>query len=69
MANLSKNGYLHPNGIQSYGGAILLESRDFAAISPTGTGKTLSYLLPIMTALRSPAASHQNENEEDVGSG
>uniref|UniRef100_A0A0W0G6Q6 RNA helicase n=1 Tax=Moniliophthora roreri TaxID=221103 RepID=A0A0W0G6Q6_MONRR len=69
MANLSKNGYHHPTGIQSYGVPILLESRDLVAISPTGTGKTLSYLLPIMTALRNPAASHQNENEGDVCSG
>jgi ATP-dependent RNA helicase DDX52/ROK1 len=28
-----------------------------AAISPTGTGKTLSYLLPMFTALRAPSAS------------
>ena len=28
-----------------------------AAISPTGTGKTLSYVLPIMAALGSPSSS------------
>lgn len=33
------------------------QSRDLAAISPTGTGKTLSYLLPILAALGNPAAS------------
>ncbi|KAK7029654.1 RNA-dependent ATPase rok1 [Paramarasmius palmivorus] len=67
MANLSKNGYHHPTGIQQYGAPILLESRDLAAISPTGTGKTLSYLLPIMSLLKQPAGSHQNET--DIGSG
>ena len=34
-----------------------IKSRDLAAISPTGTGKTLSYLLPIMSALGAPASS------------
>ncbi|KAH9177065.1 P-loop containing nucleoside triphosphate hydrolase protein [Lactarius sanguifluus] len=47
MVNLERNGYKYPTGIQSSGCPILLESRDLAAISPTGTGKTLSYLLPI----------------------
>ncbi|KAI0320980.1 P-loop containing nucleoside triphosphate hydrolase protein [Amylostereum chailletii] len=65
MVNLSKYGYDHPTGIQSYGCPILLESRDLAAISPTGTGKTLSYLLPIMSALGAPSAS----SGADVGSG
>ena len=35
------------------------QKRDLAAISPTGTGKTLSYLLPIMAALGSPATSNE----------
>ena len=33
------------------------QDRDLAAISPTGTGKTLSYLLPVMSALGAPASS------------
>ncbi|KIM84664.1 hypothetical protein PILCRDRAFT_818255 [Piloderma croceum F 1598] len=65
LENLSNNGYNRPTGIQSYGIPILLESRDLAAISPTGTGKTLSYLLPIMAALGAPAASAKS----DAGSG
>ncbi|KIY45218.1 P-loop containing nucleoside triphosphate hydrolase protein [Fistulina hepatica ATCC 64428] len=56
-ANLSENGFLHPTGIQSHAIPILLESRDLAAISPTGTGKTLSYVLPILCALNQPVAS------------
>lgn len=35
----------------------LLQGRDLAAISPTGTGKTLSYLIPIMASLKSPLSS------------
>ncbi|THV05389.1 P-loop containing nucleoside triphosphate hydrolase protein [Dendrothele bispora CBS 962.96] len=65
MANLSKYGYSHPTGIQSYGIPILLSSRDLAAISPTGTGKTLSYLLPVMAALGAPSGS----SKIDGGSG
>ncbi|KIK70400.1 hypothetical protein GYMLUDRAFT_32405 [Collybiopsis luxurians FD-317 M1] len=65
MSNLSKNGYTYPTGIQSHGIPILLESRDLAAISPTGTGKTISYLLPIFASLRAPAAS----TDTDAGSG
>ncbi|KAF9259626.1 P-loop containing nucleoside triphosphate hydrolase protein [Marasmius fiardii PR-910] len=67
MLNLSKNGYEDPTGIQSYGIPILLEYRDLAAISPTGTGKTLSYLLPIFVALKHPTASHQEDSEEGSG--
>ncbi|KAG6837905.1 hypothetical protein H0H93_013058 [Arthromyces matolae] len=57
LSNLTQNGYMNPTGIQSHGIPILLESRDLAAISPTGTGKTLAYLIPIMAALGAPAAS------------
>ncbi|KAJ3546542.1 hypothetical protein NMY22_g2007 [Coprinellus aureogranulatus] len=65
-ANLQKNGYHHPTGIQSIGVPTLLESRDVAAISPTGTGKTLSYLLPIFVKLNSPQSSQQ---AQDTGAG
>ncbi|KAF5377310.1 hypothetical protein D9615_006356 [Tricholomella constricta] len=65
ISNLSENGYTQPTGIQSYGIPILLESRDLAAISPTGTGKTLSYLIPVLAALGSPIASAKG----DLGSG
>ncbi|KAL1952318.1 hypothetical protein VTO73DRAFT_1467 [Trametes versicolor] len=65
FANLAESGYKRPTGIQSYGVPILMEHRDLAAISPTGTGKTLSYLLPVMAALGAPAASAKS----DAGSG
>lgn len=65
MVNLERNGYKYPTGIQSSGCPILLESRDLAAISPTGTGKTLSYLLPIMTLLKTPISS----SKADAGAG
>ncbi|KAI9460147.1 P-loop containing nucleoside triphosphate hydrolase protein [Lactarius psammicola] len=65
MVNLERNGYKYPTGIQSSGCPILLESRDLAAISPTGTGKTLSYLLPIMALLKAPISS----SKADAGAG
>lgn len=73
LQNLSANGFRAPTAIQSYGLPVLLEvrralftsklrltftqKRDLAAISPTGTGKTLSYLIPIMALLKSPISS------------
>ncbi|KAI0761689.1 P-loop containing nucleoside triphosphate hydrolase protein [Trametes elegans] len=65
LSNLAEHGYKRPTGIQAHGIPILMERRDLAAISPTGTGKTLSYLLPVMSALGAPAAS----SRADTGSG
>ncbi|KAI0809269.1 P-loop containing nucleoside triphosphate hydrolase protein [Irpex lacteus] len=66
LSNLADSGYNHPTGIQSHGVPILLEKRDLAAISPTGTGKTLAYLLPIMSLLDVPAG---RSSGADTGSG
>lgn len=46
-------------------GYLSTQNRDLAAISPTGTGKTLSYLLPTMIALGSP----NSKGKKDFGSG
>ncbi|RPD81574.1 P-loop containing nucleoside triphosphate hydrolase protein [Lentinus tigrinus ALCF2SS1-7] len=66
LQNLAQSGYKRPTGIQSHGIPILLEHRDLAAISPTGTGKTLSYLLPVMSALGAPAASTKSNQGSGV---
>ncbi|KAF8641111.1 hypothetical protein AX17_000753 [Amanita inopinata Kibby_2008] len=66
LMNLKKYDYLKPTGIQSYGIPILMQGRDLAAISPTGTGKTLSYLLPVLSSLKSPSSSVPIE---EVGKG
>ncbi|KAG1749675.1 P-loop containing nucleoside triphosphate hydrolase protein [Suillus paluster] len=66
LSNLSENSYKHPTGIQAHGIPILLEHRDLAAISPTGTGKTLAYLMPIMSALGSPISSKKNDGDHGV---
>lgn len=44
----------------------MLKHRDLAAVSPTGTGKTLAYLMPIMSALGSPISSMKTEGGRGV---
>ena len=47
------------------------QSRDIAAISPTGTGKTLAYLLPTLLLLGSPnsTSSTGTSSSTDKGKG
>ncbi|PFH54729.1 hypothetical protein AMATHDRAFT_135053 [Amanita thiersii Skay4041] len=61
LTNLKKCNYTQPTAIQSHGVPILIQNRDLAAISPTGTGKTLSYLLPIFVSLKAPSSSEERE--------
>lgn len=49
--------------------AKLSQRRDLVAVSPTGTGKTLSYLLPVFALLRTPIAAGDHQHEEDLGRG
>ena len=41
-----KIGFTRPTSIQSYAIPHILEKKDVIAQSPTGTGKTVAYLLP-----------------------
>jgi superfamily II DNA/RNA helicase len=43
---LKKENYIHPTPIQCQGLPIALEGRDLVGIAQTGSGKTLSYILP-----------------------
>ena len=47
--------------IRNYSSQLDLKGRDLVAISPTGTGKTLSYLLPIFSKLLAPSSSGNAE--------
>ena len=76
FSNLCSSGYSKPTSTQAYCAPILLsvsimkplgfiahnlKGRDLVAISPTGTGKTLSYLLPVFSRLLAPSSSGNTE--------
>ncbi|ORY56786.1 P-loop containing nucleoside triphosphate hydrolase protein [Leucosporidium creatinivorum] len=46
--NWSKMGMKAPTGIQMASWGIMLEKRDVLACAPTGSGKTLSFILPLL---------------------
>lgn len=48
-----KAGFVRPTSIQSYAIPAILDKKDIIAQSPTGTGKTLAYLLPVLHAIDS----------------
>jgi ATP-dependent RNA helicase DDX52/ROK1 len=57
-------------GVQCAVGGCLLDDRDVMCIAPTGSGKTLSYLLPTLVRLGDPAreiraTETQGEGEEN----
>ena len=43
-----KAGFDPPTSIQSYAIPDIVDNKDIIAQSPTGTGKTLAYLLPVL---------------------
>jgi superfamily II DNA/RNA helicase len=46
-----KAGFNTPTTIQSYAIPAIVENKDVIAQSPTGTGKTLAYLLPVLNKI------------------
>ncbi|KAF8055724.1 RH47 [Scenedesmus sp. PABB004] len=62
-AELRRQGKAAPTPVQAAAMAAVLSGRNVSIQSPTGTGKTLAYLLPLLTALQpwesaAGAASH-----------
>lgn len=49
---LTSNGYEKPTPIQKYSISCFRNNRPLLAISPTGSGKTLGYALPLLDALK-----------------
>ena len=47
----NKEGFAEPTDVQKAAIPLILEGRDVIAESPTGTGKTLAYLLPVLSKI------------------
>jgi superfamily II DNA/RNA helicase len=54
-----KSGFQNPSLIQEAAIPIILEGKDLIAESPTGTGKTLAYLLPLLNNIDTTSQSLQ----------
>lgn len=54
VRNLKEAGLTEPTPIQMQAVPIMLGHRELLACAPTGSGKTLSFILPIMHELREP---------------
>jgi superfamily II DNA/RNA helicase len=57
--NWEKSGFQQPTSIQETAIPLILEGKDLIAESPTGTGKTLAYLLPLLNKMESNSQSLQ----------
>ncbi|MFP7299148.1 DEAD/DEAH box helicase [Neobacillus niacini] len=57
--NWEKSGFQQPTSIQETAIPLILEGKDLIAESPTGTGKTLAYLLPLLNRIESSTQSLQ----------
>ncbi|MCM3694417.1 DEAD/DEAH box helicase [Neobacillus niacini] len=57
--NWEKSGFQQPTSIQETAIPLVLEGKDLIAESPTGTGKTLAYLLPLLNKIESTSQSLQ----------
>ncbi|CAB0035272.1 unnamed protein product [Trichogramma brassicae] len=54
IANMKKCGYEEPTAIQMQALPVMLQNRRILACAPTGSGKTASFLIPIIHQLKGP---------------
>ena len=54
-----KSGFAQPTPIQKKAIPYIMEGKDVIAESPTGTGKTLAYLLPLLEKINPDQQSPQ----------
>uniref|UniRef100_A0A8C6D3E6 RNA helicase n=1 Tax=Moschus moschiferus TaxID=68415 RepID=A0A8C6D3E6_MOSMO len=62
MQSIRRAGFQKPTPIQSQAWPIILQGIDLIGIAQTGTGKTLSYLMPGFIHLHSQPVSRQQRN-------
>ena len=55
---LQEQGYTTPTPIQQKAIPLILQGRDVLGIAQTGTGKTMAYLLPLLTRLKHAKGTH-----------
>jgi superfamily II DNA/RNA helicase len=61
LAQLAANlGFAKPTPVQKECLLPALDGESFQAVAPTGTGKTLVYLLPVWSSLRARGSRHRN---------
>ncbi|KAG0330826.1 RNA-dependent ATPase rok1 [Podila humilis] len=52
--NIAASGFKKPTPIQMQAIPVILHGRDLMAMAPTGSGKTMAYVLPILHDLKGP---------------
>jgi len=52
--NMIENGYTEPTPIQMQVWSVMLHNRELLACAPTGSGKTLSFIVPLLHHLKEP---------------
>jgi ATP-dependent RNA helicase DDX52/ROK1 len=62
LGNLANMGVLQPTPIQMQAPSIMLAGRDLLACAPTGSGKTLSYLLPLLLSATQASGEQRRAN-------
>lgn len=62
IRNIMHDRFTTPTPIQMQSIPIILDKKDLLACAPTGTGKTLSYLIPLLILLKNPSKANTNEN-------
>lgn len=61
MSGVKKMGFKIPTAIQAQGWPIALSGRDMVGIASTGSGKTLSYILPAIVHISNQPRLQRND--------
>ncbi|KAL4438005.1 hypothetical protein ABPG77_004226 [Micractinium sp. CCAP 211/92] len=79
LSNLAGSGFTEPTPIQRQAASALLGGRELLAIAPTGSGKTVAFLLPLVMRVRQlmqqeagpeqPAAADEQNGQQGGGEG